>query len=118
VLGGVAAHEVGELQGQDAGEQVDPDVVVGPVVHRAEGHHVGAPLVVALGAVALLLVVGLLAALVAVRDTDPVAVPAPGPFPGRSRRCPPISRRCRRSHRPSPRRCWRGRRRCCATCRR
>ena len=50
----------------------------------------GAPLVVALGAVALLLVVGLLAALVAVRDTDPVAVPAPGPFPSLPTDLPPL----------------------------
>jgi len=49
-----------------------------------------APLVVALGAVALLLVVGLLAALVAVRDTDPVAVPAPGPFPSLPTDLPPL----------------------------
>ena len=39
-LGGGAAHEVGDLQGQDAGEDVDADVVLGPVVHRGEGHHV------------------------------------------------------------------------------
>ena len=32
---GPAAHEVGDLEGQDAGEDVDPDVVLGPVVHRA-----------------------------------------------------------------------------------
>ena len=36
VLVGVAAHQVGDLQGQYAGEDVDADVVVGPVVHRAE----------------------------------------------------------------------------------
>ena len=32
--GGGAAHEVGDLQGRDAGEDVDADVVLGPVVHR------------------------------------------------------------------------------------
>jgi hypothetical protein len=32
---------VGDLQGQDAGEGVDADVVVGRVVHGAEGDHVG-----------------------------------------------------------------------------
>src|SRR6266702_1661399 len=32
--GGGSAHEVGDLQGQDAGEDVDADVVLGPVVHR------------------------------------------------------------------------------------
>src|SRR6266568_2588147 len=32
--GGGAAHEVGDLQGQDAGEDVDADIVLGPVVHR------------------------------------------------------------------------------------
>src|ERR1019366_4220495 len=31
-----AAHQVGDLQGQDAGEGVDPDVVLGPVVHWGE----------------------------------------------------------------------------------
>src|SRR5438876_508616 len=40
VVVGFAAHEMGELQGQDTDEQVHPDVVVGPVVHRGEGHHV------------------------------------------------------------------------------
>ena len=30
------AHEVGELEGQDAGEDVDADAVLGPVVHRGE----------------------------------------------------------------------------------
>ncbi len=40
VLGGVAAHEVGDLQGEYAGEGVDADVVVGPVAHRGKGHHV------------------------------------------------------------------------------
>src|SRR5215470_18726780 len=40
-LGGVAAHEVGCGQGQDAGEQVDSDLVVGAVADRGEGHHVG-----------------------------------------------------------------------------
>ena len=38
---GFEAHEVGELQGEDAGEGVDGDVVVGPVVHRGERHFVG-----------------------------------------------------------------------------
>ena len=40
-MGGVAAHEVGDLEGQHAGEGVDADVVVGPVVHWGEGHQVG-----------------------------------------------------------------------------
>jgi len=30
------AHEVGQLQGQDAGEHVDADAVLGPVAHRGE----------------------------------------------------------------------------------
>src|SRR6266511_2094817 len=38
-LVGHAAHQVGELEGEHAGEQVHPDVVVGPVVHRGERHH-------------------------------------------------------------------------------
>ena len=29
-----------DLQGQDAGEDVDADVVLGPVEHRGERHHV------------------------------------------------------------------------------
>ena len=33
-LAGASPHEVGDLQGQDAGEDVDTDVVLGPVVHR------------------------------------------------------------------------------------
>src|SRR5664279_5523049 len=44
VVAGAAGFEpqqVGELQGEDAGEGVDGDVVVGPVVHRGEGHFVG-----------------------------------------------------------------------------
>jgi hypothetical protein len=40
-VGGLAAHEVGELPGQDAGEGVDADVVLGPVVHRGERDDVG-----------------------------------------------------------------------------
>src|SRR5258708_16099738 len=36
-LGGAAAHAVGELEGEHAGEDVDADVVLGPVDHRAEG---------------------------------------------------------------------------------
>ena len=39
-LPGAVAHEVGELEGQDAGEDVDADVVLGPVVHRGERHDV------------------------------------------------------------------------------
>ena len=39
--GGVKAHEVGDLQGQDAGKDVDADVVLGPVVHRAERDDAG-----------------------------------------------------------------------------
>ncbi len=35
--GGAAAHEVGELEGEHAGEDVDADVVLGPVEHWAEG---------------------------------------------------------------------------------
>jgi hypothetical protein len=38
-LGGLAAHQVGDLQGQDAGEDVDADVVLGPVMHWGEGHY-------------------------------------------------------------------------------
>ena len=40
-LGGAAAHEVGELEGEHAGEDVDDDVVLGPVEHRAEGGGAG-----------------------------------------------------------------------------
>src|SRR5258708_4693016 len=40
-LGGAAAHEVGELEGEHAGEDVDADVVLGPVEHRAEGGDAG-----------------------------------------------------------------------------
>src|SRR5260370_34956133 len=32
---------MGDLQGQDAGEHVDADVVLGPVVHGRERHDVG-----------------------------------------------------------------------------
>jgi hypothetical protein len=32
-LAGFVPHQVGELEGEDAGEDVDADVVVGPVVH-------------------------------------------------------------------------------------
>src|SRR5712691_952570 len=39
--GCAAAHEVGELQGEHAGEDVDADVVLGPVEHRAEGGGAG-----------------------------------------------------------------------------
>jgi len=35
------AHEVGDGQGEYAVEDVDTDLLVGPVVHRAERHHVG-----------------------------------------------------------------------------
>ena len=35
-VGGVAAHQVGDGQGQHAVEHVHPDLGVGPVVHRAE----------------------------------------------------------------------------------
>ena len=38
---GLAGHQVGGLQGEDAGERVDADVVIGPVVHGREGHDVG-----------------------------------------------------------------------------
>ena len=39
--GGAAAHEVGKLEGEHAGEHVDADVVLGPVEHRAEGGYAG-----------------------------------------------------------------------------
>jgi len=35
------AHEVGALEREYAGEDVDADVVLGPVEHRAEGHDAG-----------------------------------------------------------------------------
>src|SRR5664279_3496351 len=35
---GLEAQQVGQLQGQHAGEGVDGDVVLGPVVHRGERH--------------------------------------------------------------------------------
>ena len=35
---GLQAQQVGQLQGEHAGEGVDGDVVVGPVVHRGERH--------------------------------------------------------------------------------
>ena len=35
-----AAHEVSELEGEHAGEQVHADGVAGPVAHRGERHHV------------------------------------------------------------------------------
>ena len=35
------AHEVGDGQGQDAVEDVDPDFLVGPVEHWGEAHDVG-----------------------------------------------------------------------------
>jgi hypothetical protein len=41
VLAGAVPHQVSELQGQDAGEDVHPDVVPGPVVHRGERHDAG-----------------------------------------------------------------------------
>jgi len=37
---GLQAQQVGQLQGQHAGERVHGDVVLGPVVHRAERHFV------------------------------------------------------------------------------
>src|SRR5208283_4954884 len=39
--GCAAAHEVGELEGEYAGEDVDADVVLGPVEHGAEGGGAG-----------------------------------------------------------------------------
>src|SRR5258708_15044554 len=36
-LGGAAAHDVVELEAEHAGEDVDGDVVLGPVEQRAEG---------------------------------------------------------------------------------
>ena len=44
VVGG-AADRVGGGQGEDAGEDVDADFVIGPVVHGAEGDHVRVTLV-------------------------------------------------------------------------
>ena len=38
---GLAAHQVGDLQGQHAGEGMDADVVLGPVEHRGERHDPG-----------------------------------------------------------------------------
>jgi hypothetical protein len=38
---GFAAHQVRDGEGEDAVEDVDADLLVGPVVQRAEGHHVG-----------------------------------------------------------------------------
>jgi len=38
---GLAAHQVGDLQGEDAGEGVYADVVIGPVVHGRERDDVG-----------------------------------------------------------------------------
>src|ERR1019366_2607543 len=38
---GLAAHQVGDLQGEDAGEGVYADVVIGPVVHGRERDGVG-----------------------------------------------------------------------------
>ena len=37
----VAAHEVGDLQGEDAGEGVHADIVFGPVVHGRERNDMG-----------------------------------------------------------------------------
>ena len=41
VVVGFPAHEVGDGQGQDAVEDVDPDFGVGPVEHWGEAHDVG-----------------------------------------------------------------------------
>jgi hypothetical protein len=38
---GVAAHEVGDLQRQRAVEGMHVDLLLGPVEHRRERHHVG-----------------------------------------------------------------------------
>src|ERR1017187_4813773 len=38
---GFAAHQVGDLEGKHAGDGVDADVVLGAVVHRAEGDDAG-----------------------------------------------------------------------------
>ena len=38
---GLSAHEVGDGQGQDAVEDVDPDLGLGPVEHRGETDDVG-----------------------------------------------------------------------------
>ena len=40
-LVGLPAHQVGDGQGQDAVEDVDPDFGVGPVEHWGETHDVG-----------------------------------------------------------------------------
>ena len=40
-LVGLSAHEVGDGQGQDAVEDVDPDLGVGPVEHQDSGHRDG-----------------------------------------------------------------------------
>ena len=37
---GFAAHEVGDGEGEHAVEDVDPDFLFGPVVHRGEGDQV------------------------------------------------------------------------------
>ena len=37
---GLAPHKLGDLEGEDAGEHVHADVVVGPVLHRGERHDV------------------------------------------------------------------------------
>lgn len=39
-LRGGAGHEVDDLQSQDAGEGMDADVVIGPVMHGREGDYV------------------------------------------------------------------------------
>jgi hypothetical protein len=39
--GSAKAHQVSDLQGQDAGEDVNADVVLGPVMHRGERHDMG-----------------------------------------------------------------------------
>jgi hypothetical protein len=40
-VSGAKAHEVGALEGQDAGEDVNADVVLGPVMHGRERHDAG-----------------------------------------------------------------------------
>src|SRR5674536_121113 len=38
---GFAAHQVGDGQREDTAEDVATDLLIGPMEHRGEGHHVG-----------------------------------------------------------------------------
>ena len=93
-VGGLAAHQVGDGQGEHAVEDVHPDLLLGPVEHRGERDHVAvfelaeAGFGVGLGAVGGdHLGYG---PVVAVGEQDPFAedlrLPAPG---GPGRRCLP-----------------------------